>query len=130
MGPAGCLTADRLTNQAHKRKDFLCLIYVNFAYVTGSKHWAGWAFRPGTGVKTVAGSNRNLRKGTSMLAANYKTKKLLKESVGEPLLFTETSLFGEEYQATGKLYVVGPAPYDRRWYAEVWMSEGLIIKVK
>lgn len=65
-----------------------------------------------------------------MLAANYKTKKALKASVGEPLRYTETSLFGEEYLPTGKLYVVGPSPYERKWYAQVWMEDGLIAKVK
>jgi hypothetical protein len=65
-----------------------------------------------------------------MLAANYKTKKALKESVGRPLLYTETSLFGEEYIPTGKLYVVGPSAYQRKWYAEIWMKDGLISKVK
>jgi len=65
-----------------------------------------------------------------MLAANYKTKKELKENVGKPLKYTETSLYGREYTENGKFAVVGPSPYVRKWYAEVTMKEGLIIKVK
>lgn len=64
-----------------------------------------------------------------MLCAPYKTKKLLKESVGKPLRYIETSFFGEEYKADGKFCVQGPAPYDRKWYAEVVMEAGLIKKV-
>jgi hypothetical protein len=62
--------------------------------------------------------------------SGYKTKKSLKETVGKPLHYVETSMFGEEYKADGKFCVVGPDAYkDRRWYAEVTMVEGLIRKV-
>ena len=64
-----------------------------------------------------------------MLAANYKTKKALKENIGKGLLYTETSMFGAEYKANGKFCVVGPSPYERRWYAEITMDNGLIKKV-
>lgn len=65
-----------------------------------------------------------------MLGANYKTKKLLKESVGKPLKYVETSLFGPEYHHNGKLTVVGPCPYKHRnWYAIVEMKDGLIVRV-
>lgn len=63
------------------------------------------------------------------MAANYKTKKQLKESVGKELRYTETSLFGAEYTDNGKFCVVGPSPYQRKWYAEVTMKDGLIAKV-
>ena len=65
-----------------------------------------------------------------MLAASYPTKKALKASVGQPLKYVETSVHGPEYQDFGLLYVVGPAPYVRKWYAQVWMENGLIKKVK
>jgi len=65
-----------------------------------------------------------------MLAATYKTKKDLKASIGKSLRFVETSMFGVEYKDTGKFAVVGPAPYDRKWYAEVTMADGVIVKVK
>lgn len=64
-----------------------------------------------------------------MLSARYATKKLLKESIGKSLRYEETSMFGEEYKPNGKFCVVGPSPYDRKWYAEVIMENGLIKKV-
>jgi hypothetical protein len=65
-----------------------------------------------------------------MMGAAYKTKKALRESVGKPLRYIETSFFGAEYKADGKLTVVGPDPYnDRRWFATVTMQDGLIVKV-
>ena len=64
-----------------------------------------------------------------MLGALYKTKKALRESVGQSLLYKETSIFGPEYQATGTFAVVGPSPYQRKWFAEVTMRAGLIAKV-
>ena len=65
-----------------------------------------------------------------MIAALYKTKKLLKESVGKQLVYQETSLFGSEYKANGSFPVVGPGPYDRKWYATVHIENGLIKKVE
>jgi len=65
-----------------------------------------------------------------MLGASYKTKKALKESVGKQLQYVETSFFGAEYKSDGKFCVVGPSPYDRRWFAEVTMKDDLIVKVK
>ena len=64
-----------------------------------------------------------------MMAANYPSKKALKESVGKMLRYQETSMFGEEYKSTGKFCVVGPSPYDRKWFAEVTMENDLIKKV-
>jgi hypothetical protein len=64
-----------------------------------------------------------------MMAASYKTKKDLKASVGQKLKYVETSLFGSEYEPTGTFCVVGPSPYERKWYAQVTMEDGLIKKV-
>lgn len=64
-----------------------------------------------------------------MMAALYPTKKALKDSVGKPLRYQETSLFGSEFQPNGKFAVVGPSPYVRKWYASVTMENGLIKKV-
>lgn len=64
-------------------------------------------------------------------ARGYKTKKDLKASVGKPLRYEETSMFGEEYKADGDFCIVGPdAHRDRRWFAQVFMKNGLIEKVK
>jgi hypothetical protein len=65
-----------------------------------------------------------------MMGANYKTKKDLKASVGQPLDYIETSMFGAEYDPNGQFAVVGPDPYKKRsWYATVVMVNGLIAKV-
>lgn len=63
------------------------------------------------------------------MGASYKTKKALKETIGKPLRYVETSLFGEEYTDNGTFCVVGPSPYERKWYASVTMKDGLIAKV-
>ena len=65
-----------------------------------------------------------------MMGASYPTKKALKESVGKPLKYVETSIFGLEYKKNGILTVVGPDPYrNRKWFATVIMKKGLIAKV-
>jgi hypothetical protein len=38
----------------------------------------------------------------------YPTKKALKESIGKPLQYKETSIAGPEYQPNGVLIVEGP----------------------
>ena len=38
-----------------------------------------------------------------MMIFNYPSKKVLKENIGKPLDYIETSLFGEEYRPDGKL---------------------------
>ena len=62
-------------------------------------------------------------------ASGYKAKKDLKASVGQPLRYTETSMFGAEFRADGRFCVVGPSAYERKWFAEVTMKEGKIAKV-
>ena len=64
-----------------------------------------------------------------MMGANYKTKKALKECVGQELRYVETSYFGPEYKDNGTFCVVGPSPYVRKWFASVTMKDGLIAKV-
>ena len=64
-----------------------------------------------------------------MMAASYPTKKALKEAIGQPLHYVETSLFGFEYLDNGHFCVVGPSPYQRKWFAEVTMKDGKISKV-
>ncbi len=63
------------------------------------------------------------------MGASYPTKKILKASVGKPLDYIETSIFGAEYTPNGKFCVVGPSPTKRKWFAEVTMQDGLIAKV-
>jgi len=65
----------------------------------------------------------------TLAARGYKTKKELKAAVGQPLRYTETSAFGEEYRADGTFPVVGPSAYERKWFASVTMRDGKIQKV-
>jgi len=64
-----------------------------------------------------------------MLGAHYKTKKELKAAIGKPLRFVETSIFGPEFKENGRNTVVGPSPYERKWFAQVDCKDGLITKV-
>jgi len=65
-----------------------------------------------------------------MMGASYKTKKDLKAAVGQSLRYVETSMFGPEYKPDGTFCVVGPSPYERKWYATVTMKDGKILSVK
>ena len=65
-----------------------------------------------------------------MMAANYKTKKDLKAAIGQPLRYEETSFFGPEFKETGSFSVVGPSPTQRKWFARVTMTGGIISKVE
>ena len=64
-----------------------------------------------------------------MIQAHYPSKKALKESLGKPLKYNETSFFGEEFKANGTFCVADYSP-SRKWFAVVTMSNGLIAKVK
>ncbi len=64
------------------------------------------------------------------MGATYNTKKDLKASIGKPLRYVETSMFGAEYKADGQFTVVGPCAHtNRKWFATVTMKGGLIEKV-
>ena len=64
-----------------------------------------------------------------MIAALYKTKKALKESIGKPLRYSETSMFGPEFRENGSFAVVGPSAYERKWYAQVTMENGIVKRI-
>ena len=59
----------------------------------------------------------------------FATKKELKGAIGEKPDFEETSMFGPEFHGDGKYTVVGPHPLDRKWFATVTITDGLISKV-
>ena len=67
------------------------------------------------------------------MIAVYPTKKSLKENIGKKLKYIETSLFGNEYQSNGTI-VVCNRPHitniGREWFAQVKMSDDIIIGVK
>jgi hypothetical protein len=68
-----------------------------------------------------------------MLVFNYESKKVLKESIGKPLRYIETSVFGPEYRDNGMLtganrpHITGKG---REFFANVTMANGLIVSVK
>ena len=68
-----------------------------------------------------------------MIIFNYKSKKVLKENIGQPLNYIETSMFGNEYIPNGML-VGANRPHitgiGREFFAQVSMKDGKILKVK
>ena len=75
-----------------------------------------------------------------MMILNYKSKKQLKENIGNSLDYSETSLFGPEYIDNGT-FPGSNRPYSpeypklekrkgREFFASVTMSNGLISAIK
>ena len=75
-----------------------------------------------------------------MMILNYKSKKAMKENIGNQLDYTETSFFGEEYKSNGS-FVGCNRPYSpeypkfeqrkgREFFAEITMENGVIKNVK
>ena len=68
-----------------------------------------------------------------MMILNYPTKKELKQNIGQPLRYTETSSFGTDYNPNGTFpgcnrpHLTG---YTREFFASVTMQNGLIKAVK
>jgi len=68
-----------------------------------------------------------------MLVFNYPSKKVLKENIGQPLRYIETSIFGAEYTSNGTLtganrpHITGQG---REFFANVVMENGIIKSVK
>ena len=67
-----------------------------------------------------------------MIIFNYKSKKELKENIGNSLKFIETSFFGNEYVSNGTMtganrpHITG---IGREFFAQVTMKDNLIDKV-
>ncbi len=69
----------------------------------------------------------------TMLVTGYTSKKELKASVGKPLQYEETSMFGPEYKSTGS-FVVAHRPLvtglkGREFFAKVTMQDDRIAAV-
>jgi hypothetical protein len=68
-----------------------------------------------------------------MLVLKYPSKKVLKENIGKPLRYIETSIFGEEYKDNGVItganrpHITG---MGREFFANVRLENGLIASVK
>lgn len=69
-----------------------------------------------------------------VLLTGYKSKKELKEQIGKPLNYSETSMFGTEYTPNGTFTAAHrPAITNlpgREFFASVTMKNGLIHKVE
>lgn len=69
-----------------------------------------------------------------MMILNYKSKKQIKENIGQPLNYTETSIFGNEYKPNG-VFVGSNRPQvtnneGREFFASVTIENDLIKSVK
>lgn len=69
----------------------------------------------------------------TLLIIGYASKKELKATVGHPLRYRETSLFGTEYKPEGE-FSVAHRPVitngkGREFFARVTMKDGLIARV-
>ena len=68
-----------------------------------------------------------------MLVFNYPSKKVLKENIGQPLRYIETSLFGAEYLDNGWLTGANRPHITRQgreFFARVHMADGKIVRVE
>jgi hypothetical protein len=67
-----------------------------------------------------------------MLILDYASKKDLKAAIGSRLKYRETSMFGDEYKATGE-FVGCNRPHmtghKREFFAQITMRDGLIWRV-
>ena len=67
------------------------------------------------------------------LLIHYPSKKVLRECVGQPLRYTETSIFGSEYRNDGWLTCARRPHVEgggREFFARVKMQAGKIAKVE
>jgi len=64
---------------------------------------------------------------------NFKTKKALKEAVaaGEQVTVFQPGPFGGNEKTDGIEFLEGPHyPEPHRWYAQIELKDGLVVKVK
>ena len=65
---------------------------------------------------------------------NFKTKKDVKAAIatGKRVeVFQPNNMFGTETPKNGKVYLEGPHyPEPHRWYAEAWLEDGAVVKIK
>ena len=70
-----------------------------------------------------------------MMIFNYESKKQMKECIGQPLRYTETSFFGEEYKSDGSFIgcnrpTLPEGTGTREFFAKVTMEDNLIKEVE
>lgn len=67
------------------------------------------------------------------VSPNFKTKKALKEAVaaGKEVTIFQPGPFGGNEPTDGKLSVEGPHyPEPHKWYAQIEVADGKVVKVK
>lgn len=67
-----------------------------------------------------------------MMLLLYPSKKVLKESIGRPLVYKETSMFGKEYKSNGEFTGANRPSITgmgREFFATVTMKDDRIVKV-
>lgn len=66
-----------------------------------------------------------------MLIGLYRSKKELKQAIGQPLRFEPTNVLVSEYTPFGRVAVRGSSPTGRQrpWMAEVTLIDGIIRRV-
>lgn len=66
------------------------------------------------------------------IEVTYPSKKVLKEKIGQRLVYNETSIYGHEYPANGNgtVFVVGPSARERKYFAKVTLQQHKIVYVK
>ena len=70
-----------------------------------------------------------------MMIFNYESKKQMKECIGQPLRYTETSFFGNEYKSNGTFAgcnrpSLPEGTGTREFFAEATMQDDKILNVK
>ena len=64
---------------------------------------------------------------------NFRTKKALREAVadGERVTVFQPGPFGGNEPTEGRVFLEGPHyPEAHRWYAEAWLEDGQVVRVK
>ena len=59
----------------------------------------------------------------------FKTKKALKAWIGKEVCTIIPRMQGDDYVTDYTGAIVGPGPYNRKWYAEVTINKGILTKV-
>jgi hypothetical protein len=69
---------------------------------------------------------------TTYLRTPYKTKKAVKEAIanGERVTVYTIDPYGPKAVPDGHHTIVGPEPYDRRWYGQVTVRSGCLTSIK
>lgn len=68
-----------------------------------------------------------------MIGLAVKSKKELKTKIGQDIshLVVETSILGKEFTGNDSgIPYVGPSPYTRKFFGQIWTEDGVLVKCK